>query len=327
MAATSQDVGSRHAHRRMWIIIAALVVLWAAAMLFRWEIRARWWGYRLAHTDSPASRAYYFACLASIGDRAVGTAGRLLRNPSPEVRLEAVGILHRCRSERAGALLLQAMGDGDADVREAAALGLALHHDKAAMPSLLEMLRSDDADTALAAAVAMQHIGTPQAAAALVETVRTRAVGERSATLRAQAIDSLGLIGDRQAVPALIECLTDERPVTTRPAADRALLRAIEAIGPDLARQGLDPKSLAAMPAPVTVADLAARALQRITGESFGFRSTDPPERKDAVARMYAQWWESHRADAARETVPTTRPSPATPPQTAPAVAPDRKAR
>jgi len=273
----------------MWITIAALVVLWAVAMLFRWEIRARWWGHRMAHADSPASRAYYFACLASIGDRAVGTADRLLRNASPEVRLEAVGILPRCRSERARALLLRAMSDGDADVREAAALGLALYHDRSAMPSLMKMLRSDEPNTALAAAVAMQHIGTPEAAAALVETVRTRLVGERSATLRAQAIDSLGLIGDRQAVPALIECLTDERPVATQPAADRAL--------------------------------------QRISGESLGFRSTDPPDRKDAVARMYTQWWESHKADAARETAPTTRPSPATPAPIGPPFAPDGTAR
>jgi len=311
----------------MWITIAALVVLWAVAMLFRWEIRARWWGHRMAHADSPASRAYYFACLASIGDRAVGTAARLLRNASPEVRLEAVGILHRCRSERARALLLRAMSDGDADVREAAALGLALYHDRSAMPSLMKMLRSDEPNTALAAAVAMQHIGTPEAAAALIETVRTRLVGERSATLRAQAIDSLGLIGDRQAVPALIECLTDERPGATQPAADRALQRAIEAMGADLAGKGFDPKSLAEIRAPATVADLAARALQRITGESFGFRSTDPPDRKDAVARMYTQWWESHKADAARETAPTTRPSPATPAPIGPPFAPDGTAR
>jgi hypothetical protein len=98
-------------------------------------------------------------------------------------------------------------------------------------------------------------------------------------------------------------------------------------MGADLAGKGFDPKSLAEIRAPATVADLAARALQRITGESFGFRSTDPPDRKDAVARMYTQWWESHKAGAAREAAPTTRPSPAPPAQIGLPVTPDGTAR
>lgn len=288
----------------MWIAIGVLVILWATAMLLRWEIRTRWWEYRLVHAESSQSRGYYFACLASVGDRAVGTAGRLLRNPSAEVRVEAVGLLHRCRSERARILLLKAMHDTDIDVREAAALGLALHHDRSAMLQLLEMLKSHEPDAALAAAVAMQHIGGPEAAAALVETLRNSPADESFLKVRAQAIDSLGLLGDKPAVPVLIACLADERPLTTPPQADRALRRAVEAMGADMINQGIDPKALANSGPPTTLADLAARALQRITGESLGFRSGDPPDRKAAAVRMYEQWWQHH---ARSEQTSTTR--------------------
>jgi hypothetical protein len=298
----------RNANRGMWIAIGVLVVLWATAMLFRWEIRARWWGYRLAHAESPQSRGYYFACLASIGDRAVGAAGGLLRNPSPEIRMEAVGILHRCRSAKARGLLLEAMQDPDIDVREAAALGLALYHDHTALPELLRMLKCDQQDTALAAAVALQRIGNPEATAALLKAARAGTAEGRFASVRAQAIDSLGLLDVREAVPVLIECLTDERPVTTQPAAERALRRAIEAMGADLAKQGIDPQSLASGRPPVTIADVAVRALRRITGESFGFRSTDPPDRKAAVVRMYEQWWQTHGPGAITNEAVVTQP-------------------
>jgi HEAT repeat protein len=122
-------------------------------------------------------------------------------------------------------------------------------------------------------------------------------VGQRSPALRAQAVDSLGLIGDKHAVPALIECLSDERTVSSLPAAERAMRRAVEAMGGDLLKKGIDPKALATAPAPTTVADLAARALERITGESLGFRSTDSADRKAAAVRMYRQWWETYKVN------------------------------
>ncbi len=281
-------------NRRTWIAIAVLVALWAVAMFFRWEIRTWWWGRRLASAETPQARGYYFACLASVGDRSLGAAERLLDHPSAEIRLQALAILHRCRSDRARPLLLRAMRDADLDVRESAALGLAAFGDEAVLPDLLRMLESSDENTVLAAVVALQRLGSPKALDALLR-VAAGAAGGGAASVRAQAVDSLGLIGDRQAVPVLIDCLADERPVTTQPAAERAMRRAIQAMAGDLVKQGIDPASVANQPVPSTVADLAARALQRITGEPLGFRTTDPPDRKAAVIRMYSQWWDTHK--------------------------------
>lgn len=293
MESIPAEPSASRSNRRLWVAIGVLVALWAAAMLFRWEIRTWWWGQQLVRAETPAARGYYLACLASVGDRAVGTAARLLDHPSAEVRLEATAVLQRCRSATARALLLRAMHDPDVDVREAAALGLAIHGDRAVLPDLLRMADSPHEGTSLAAAVALQRLGGGEAADALR---RIAVEAGRPANLRAQAADSLGLIGDRQTVPVLIECLHDERALTLPPAAERALRRAAEALGADLARQGIDAGSLTAGGAAATVADVAARALQRITGESLGFSSTAPADRKAAAVRMYHQWWEAHQA-------------------------------
>lgn len=285
----------RHnARRRKWIAIGAFVVLWAMAVSVRWEIRTRWWAWRLVEAQSAESRGYYLTCLTSVAERALGAASYLLNRPAAEHRMYGLAILHRCRGERARALLVRAMSDPDQDVRESAALGLAVHHDQAALPTLLAMLQSKQEPTAVAAAVALERIGGDRATAALIESIQAAAQNDM-VVLRAQAIDSLGILGTRQAVPALIDCLTDERPLTTRPAADRRLDQAIQVLGGDLRKHGLDPDAVRDTAPPQTIADLAARALSRITGESFGFRSTDPPHRKAAVARMYLRWWETHK--------------------------------
>lgn len=279
------------ARRRTGIAIAALAVLWLGAMAFRWEIRTRWWAYRLTRTTDPQQVDYYLVRLHAVADRAVGAAGALLAHPSPEVRRNAVSILQRSRQDRARDLLLRAFGDPDADVREAAALGLALQGSHAALPELLRMIRSADEARARAAVTGLQHLDDPRAVEALIEAARTHV----SAEVRAQAIDSLGLIRCRQAVPVLIEALDDGRPIRTAAASDRALRRALHTMGPVLVRHGMDPASVATAPAPMTVAELAARALSRITGESFGYRADDPPERKAAVTRLYRQWWERNK--------------------------------
>lgn len=276
-------------NRVLWLWIGLLVVLWLVAMFFRWEIRARWWAYRLAAAPASPEAAYYEGCLASVGDRSLGALRGLLRHPSADVRRRAAAILHWCRTEGSRTVLLEAMRDPDGEVRETAALGLAFHHDAAALPELLRMVRSGEGDVALAAAVALERIGGPAATEALLEVLR----GDAPPLLRAQAIDSLGLLGAKQAVPLLIDCLRDERTPATRPAADRRALQAIRAAGLDFSRLGIDPSKIDTG-RPETIAELAARALHRITGESFGFTTTQPADRKEAIIRLYRQWWQAH---------------------------------
>ncbi|MBN1490174.1 MAG: HEAT repeat domain-containing protein [Phycisphaerae bacterium] len=289
MSESEPGISIRRSTRRKWIVIAVLAACWLAGLALRWEIRTRWWAYRLAQVETPEERAYYFASLASVPDRAVGVAAGLLEHPAAEVRLAAVGVLNRARGERVRNLLSRALSDPDADVREAAALGLALHHEAAALPTLVEMVHSTAEPAALAAAFALERVGGPDAVDALIRA----AGGHPSLAVRAQAVDSLGLLGNKAAVPLLIECLRDERPLASRTAADRALERAVGALGTNLESLGVMPEGGAV--APPTLADLAARALHRITGEAFGFRTNDPPERKANVIRLYEQWWAQHK--------------------------------
>jgi len=285
------SVASKFSNRRMWIAIGAFILLWSVAMFYRMEIRAYWWAYRLAHATSIQDRIYYFSCLASIGDSMTGAVGSLLKNPSVDVRRQGAALLLRCRNDPAKALLLQAIHDTDREVRESAALGLALHYDQAALPELLRLVQSDDESAALAAVVALERIGGDEAAEALTQIVR----GPSSPQMIAQAVDSLGLLGWRPSVPVLIDRLADDRPLTTRPVADRKAQQAIQHVQGELMRKlGVDPAAIDTSTKEF-ISDLAARALQRITGESFGFCSSDPPERRDAVIRLYRQWWEGHR--------------------------------
>ena len=73
--APSQDRSATAADRRpgtlsRWII-AGMILLWVAALLSRNVIRAHWWAYRLAVTDSAEARLDYFHRLAGLGDIAI----------------------------------------------------------------------------------------------------------------------------------------------------------------------------------------------------------------------------------------------------------------
>ncbi|MEJ5343928.1 MAG: HEAT repeat domain-containing protein [Chloroflexus sp.] len=110
--------------------------------------------------------------------------------------------------------LVQALGDGDADVREAAAAALGRIGDAAAVPALVPVLRDGYADVREAAAAALGQIGAP-AVPALVQ-----ALGDGDANVRRAAAAALGQIGDAAAVPALVRALGDgERQVREAAAA------------------------------------------------------------------------------------------------------------
>lgn len=280
---------------RFWAIIAVMVAVWGTAMLLRWEIRTRWWAHRLGTAATATERAEYAARLAAVGERAVPAVEHLLTHHDPDVRLQVVLIARSYRGEPSRRVLLTALNDAAPEVRDAAAIGLALLGDAAATAALIDILNGRDEGAAVSAAAALQRVDAPDAIRALRDAARGIAGGERL-PVRAQAMDSLGLIGDVAAVPMLIEALTDERPLTSPPASDRLLQRVLGSSSVDWRRLGIDPTSAPTVAVPETVAEVAARALERIAGESFGYRLADPPDRKAAVVRMYRQWWETHRA-------------------------------
>jgi flagellar biogenesis protein FliO len=49
--AATQRASLARSRRRMIVIIALMLAAFAVVVVFRREMRARWWGYRLAHTE------------------------------------------------------------------------------------------------------------------------------------------------------------------------------------------------------------------------------------------------------------------------------------
>jgi HEAT repeat protein len=271
----------------MIVSIGVLVSIWAVVMLNRNAIRAHYYGYRLARADNAATNIYYFSRLASLGDAAVGPAKRLLANDDANIRSLGAAVLHTAKSDRSRDLLLGALEDTDPEVRRVAVIGLALRHDQAALNPLIEMLAEPTEHPALGAASALERIGGDDAVAALLDATQSHPV----TNVRAQAIDSLGWLRASAAIDTLIELLSDGTPVRIETAFDRDLRQTYVTARDGLQMQGVVVEPPTSLPAAGrTIADLAARALRRITNESFDFRSSDPPERKADTIRLWKSW-------------------------------------
>jgi hypothetical protein len=87
--------------------------------------------------------------------------------------------------------------------------------------------------------------------------------------LKAEAIDGLGQIRDQRAVAAITAALADRRPLPHMTEWDRLTSEALQAAKPQLAAElsASQPVELL-LDVPMTVSDVAARALRRISGEA-----------------------------------------------------------
>jgi HEAT repeat protein len=122
--------------------------------------------------------------------------------------------------ELGGALLVVFNGKDQADVRAAAAVGLGILRHRAAVDDLVRELREprDGGDARGFAAVALGMIGDRSASKSLrwiLKNVNVPYLKWASAT-------GLALLGDRGAIPQILECM-DDRNMTTRLTAIRSL--------------------------------------------------------------------------------------------------------
>ena len=67
----------RRKRRSTAVAIIILVLLWATAMLLRWEIRTQWWAYRLTKVETREDRLYYLTRLAAAGNRSLNAVSLL----------------------------------------------------------------------------------------------------------------------------------------------------------------------------------------------------------------------------------------------------------
>jgi len=274
------------------VAVVVLLAAWAALLAFRTPIRVRWWTWRLQRAAEPAARLSYAGALAAHADRAVTPVGSLLDHPDHELRLLAVDVLNQARCRQVQPYLLKAMRDRDEDVRRAAALGLARWQGERALPVLESMLNDRDELTVCAALVALQRVGSPNAAG----LVAAKLADDASVAVLVQAIECVHVMGSAQAVPRLLELLGDERAVTVLPALQRQVQRFVESRPDKLADANLPVSLPATIDFGATVADHAAKALRAITGESFGFDSRDPPERRRQAIDAWRLWWAGQHA-------------------------------
>jgi len=245
--------------------------------------------WKLQHTAEPAARLSYANALAAHADRAVAPVGALLDQSDQALRLLAVDVLSRARCPQVQPYLLKAMRDRDEDVRYTAALGLARWQGERALPVLESMLNDRDELTVCAALVALQRVGSPAAADLVTATLNEA----ESVPVLVQAAECAHVTGSVQAVPRLLELLADDRPVTVLPALQRSVQRFLQNRPDKLAEANLPTSLPTTIDFGATVADHAAQALRSITGESFGFDSRDPPERRRQTIDAWRAWWAS----------------------------------
>jgi len=252
--------------KRRWMIAAiiVLIILWCLAMLNRWEIRAKWWLYRLEHVESPQQQKYYLTCLASIGDKSFYAATGLSEYSDPEIRKIGIKCLKQIGGEGACKHLYSRFWDVSEDVAAAAALAFA---EEMGMETTLQILRDHlkhtHPNSSRNAAYALERIGSPEA-----ENVLIKALPEiENPDLKAQIIDSLGMLHSKKAVPIIEKMMSDNRPITILPVSQRRLLNAIGVLQNDLAAKGVNPQSLYdASQTQSTVFGIAQRALVIING-------------------------------------------------------------
>jgi HEAT repeat protein len=134
-----------------------------------------------------------------------------LSSDDPAKRLEAVSDLGRYDIALTQPYLTRALGDGDENVKIAAAKALGLGGSAAAVPAMIDWLTDPDVKMKIkqVAADVLGDIGGPEATSAL-----TRSLGDSDSTVRMHAVKALGAIGRRgngAVVISLIPRLEDDK--------------------------------------------------------------------------------------------------------------------
>ncbi|MGK3991359.1 HEAT repeat domain-containing protein [Sorangium sp. So ce136] len=156
-----------------------------------------------------------------VGELAPETAIALIQkgmsDPDVEVRLHLAGAAVRFRMPRAGDLVIEWLGEGDARLRLAACDVIRAAPTDRSVVALGRVLGDPDPHVRLAAAAAMGAAGLPDAVSPLLGHL-----DDTAPEVRAEVARALGRIGDARAVVPLIGKVQDSVPEVRR-ATSRAL--------------------------------------------------------------------------------------------------------
>ncbi|MCW5808086.1 MAG: HEAT repeat domain-containing protein [Deltaproteobacteria bacterium] len=162
---------------------------------------------------SPKARAFAAHALGGVTDpaerrRAAEALMGALDDDRPEVRAEACAALGELREVMAIAALAKRLTDGTAPVRQCAAIALGSLGELArgaGFDALVETLREGPADARFQAATSLAEIDAAAAYGPICG-----ALSDRDPQVVGAAALSLGAIGDRRAVPLLLDKLNHE---------------------------------------------------------------------------------------------------------------------
>ncbi len=264
--------------------VAVFVAAWLAVVAFRDPVRVMWWELRLRGADSETEQSYYVNLLSSAGTLALPAARSLLEDEDAALRSLGVAVLTRSADETAGALLRSALTDSVEQVRELAVVALAVRRDTAILAELEMMVRSRNQETALVAIHAYGEFDCDTAVRPLSRVARAHALP----LVRAQAVEQMGALRCAEAVPALIEALGDNVKYEGSTRLDELDEQALGILLEEGAPAAGEPLTLRKFR---TVSDQAAFSLRLITGQSFGFRSTDDAGRRHSAQLAWRDWW------------------------------------
>ena len=292
-----------------------------AAVLFRVQIRSRYWAWQVTNAGSVEQRAVPLTCLCNAGDAGRWGISVLIEHESAEVRQYGVLALQYTRSDWARESLVRLLRDPDESVRELAALGIAIQGDERVIPELMRLYVAGQTRSAVAAVLALQRMATAEAVGVLAKLAQGPGDVERRAAL-VDALTQLGSTGNLGGVPrvtcveALLTLLDDHRSCDIPSRAEQVL----SDLGPFAFQQGsvdanvLSPTGigsgkfapagktnivnteLAHRSVKHTIAERAAEGLAHVTGLNPLFLSNQSASEQTAAISVWKAWIAERRA-------------------------------
>ncbi len=267
-----------------WRLACLSLLLVVGVLGFRQQIRAQYWETRLRLADSPGEQTYYLTLLSSLGPSGISVARSLLEDSDPVLRSVGVVLLIYIDDEDAAVVLRSYIEDRDEAVRQLVVVGLARRGDEAVIAVLQKWASGTDEQHALLAVSELVPCGCDLACATLCRTSRDHL----SAQVRAQAVEHLGQMRCGEAIATLIEVLGDDSSYSVPTTLEQIDSEALKLLAQQ--RSPTDGEALTVRHFE-TVSDQAAFSLRLITGQAFGFGSTDLPDRRNSARDEWRAWW------------------------------------
>ena len=159
--------------------------------------------------------------LRAIGEDAFPALETAMKSKDVDLRLRATELIVNIGGRQSVDLLLNALADGSAQVRQTAAAGLGDLGQRRAVPNLVRLLQDASVEVRVAAIEALTKIGDRSVIGNLVNTLEQ----DDAVEVRLGAVEALAKFGGLEARGALMRAIQNDSSTVVRSAAARALRR------------------------------------------------------------------------------------------------------